>query len=128
MRDRPAPRARLESSELERRLAGFGDLQLRDIALTLNDLSGWATLSGQVIQFDSTTGMRLAEPVKTVRYFDRDPRRHLPDDWIDLFITAGWLDTTTVSAGLTVWLPTAAGREIRDRWLPDHLQGGHPLP
>jgi hypothetical protein len=35
MRDRPAPRARLEPSEVEPRLASFGDLQLRDIARDL---------------------------------------------------------------------------------------------
>lgn len=100
----------------------FNPAEQRAIALTLDDLSGWGTLHGTYQRFDTRTGEELPEPVKTVDYYDRDPRAGLPADWIALFINAGWVDLVRTSVGWA-WTPTDAGRAVRDAWLPEHLKG-----
>lgn len=114
-----------ESPALDARdqaVASLTEVQRRAIAMTLEDLRGWATLHGQLRRYDPHTGAELSDPVKIVGIYDRRPRPGLPPDWIDLFIRLDWLDIIQLANGWTVWKPTAAGAAIRAEWLPDHLK------
>ncbi len=87
------------------------------MARALEDLTGWGTLPGRCLFFDTATGERLPTPRWEVGQYDRTPVRGLPTDWIDLFIRVGWLTLADLANGQTAWMPTRVGLEIRDRWL-----------
>lgn len=108
--------------------ADFTDLQWRAIALTLEDLTGWGTLHGDLRAFDPHTGAPFDPPIKMVGAYDRRPRAGLPKDWPEVFIRHGWIDLTRLGGGRWVWKPTEAGSTVRERWLPDHLKQGSVIP
>ncbi|GAB3943723.1 hypothetical protein GCM10029976_066760 [Kribbella albertanoniae] len=120
MEQRPAP-ARLPDHDVTAIIDNFTETQRRAIATTLDDLRGWATLHGTLNSYDSHTGAKLDPPVRLVGWYDRDPRRGLPDNWTELFISLGWLDLSRSAYG-TAWFPTTAGLAIRDEWLPAELR------
>jgi hypothetical protein len=100
----------------------FTPEQQRAIALTLLDLEGWGTLSGDLVAFDPMTGAPIDPPRREVGEYDRPPRRGLPDDWAALFIERGWLDLVRIAGPRWVWKPTRAGVTVCEAWLPDHLK------
>jgi hypothetical protein len=122
MSERIAPADDLSSQEREDLVRALTPAECRAIALTLEDLRGWATLHGQLRKFDPQTGTELSPPVRTVGLYDRRPRTGLPADWIDLCIRLGWLDLVKLGNGWTVWKPTGAGAAVRDEWLPEHIR------
>jgi hypothetical protein len=118
--ERPAPAHHLPTEDAAAIIEAFTASQRRAIALTLHDLRGWATLQGKVLRFDTRTGEALQPAAKLIGWFDRTPRHGLPDDWPELFIQLGWLEIALDGA---CWTATAAGRDVRESWLPEHLQG-----
>ncbi|MEU4607638.1 hypothetical protein AB0F43_32025 [Kribbella sp. NPDC023972] len=122
MSEHVAPGDDLSPQEREALIHALTPSERRAIALTLEDLRGWATLHGQLRKFDPQTGAELSPPVRTVGIYDRRPRPGLPTDWIDLFIRLGWIEIVKLGNGWSVWKPTAAGASVREQWLPEHIR------